>query len=123
MVSVSLTSTIRPSRKTNEQPRVLVVRVGCNPVCPLVEAEPCGRRVALLVSEPSRAFRRVVELREYKIEGRLRDGIGEANIGHLTLRSSGDKQVRLNGLQLVDKVAVVGGEANCAHSTRIGLQV
>ena len=123
MVPVSRSSTIRTSRETNEQPRVLVVRVGCNPVCPLIEAESCGRRVPLLVSEPGRAFRRVIELCENHIEWRLRDGIGEANVGNLALRSSGDQQVRLNDLQLVDEVAVVGGEANCAHSTHICLEI
>jgi hypothetical protein len=97
--------------------------VCCNPVCPLVEAEACGCIVDLLVSSPGRALGSVIELGEDPVERRLRDSIGEASVGHLTLRSCGDKQTGLDGLQLVDKVAIVGGEANCSHSTRIGLEV
>jgi hypothetical protein len=123
MVPVSSTSTVGSSRQTNEQLGVLVVRVRCNPVGPLVEAESCGRGVELLVSEPGRALRSVVELGKDHIERCLRDSIGEANVGHLTLRSSRDKQAGLNGLQLVDEVAVVGGEGICSNSPYVGLQV
>lgn len=116
-------SSIRASGKTEVQLDGLVVGVLLEPLSPGLEGEVSVVVVELSDTSASGAVGSVVELSEDHVEVSTLDGIGKTGIRDNALGSSGDEEVLVDALELVDEVGVVGLDTICGHLRSIGLEV
>lgn len=116
-------SSIRAGGQAKVQLDGLVVRVLLEPLGPCLEGEVRVVLVELGDASASGAQRSVVELSEDHVEVGANDGICETSVGDYALGSSRDEEVLVDGLELVDKVGVVGLYTILGHLAGLSLEV
>lgn len=116
-------SSIGASRQAKVQLDGLVVGVLLEPFCPGLEGEVSVGVVELRDTRASGALGSVVELSEDHVEVSALDGICKTSIRDDALGSSGDEEVLVDALELVDKVGVVGLDAICRYLRCFSLEV